>query len=125
MEFVRTKNAPASPGPYEQAVIHNGLVYTAMQLPLRADGDNTALLSIEEQAELVLGNIEAILKASGSALDKILRVTIYVRDENAGKRVNAVYEKYFTVHKPARSMVGVTFLPLGYGVAMDAIAARE
>lgn len=123
MEYTRTDQAPAPTGAYEQATIHNGVVYTSMQLPQPPGGNNPGLQSIEEQMEMVIGNIRAVLEASGSSLDRVLRATIYIRDEHMHRRVSMVFEKYFTGHKPALSIVGVTAIPLGYGVAMDVIAA--
>jgi len=125
MKYAKTDKAPAPLGAYEQAVIHNGMVYVSMQLPLRADGDNTALQSIEEQTTLVLENIKVILEAAGSSCEKVLKTTVYLKDINMSKRVNAAYEKYFPQHKPARTTIGVTALPLGYAVAMDVIATCE
>ena len=123
MEYTRTDQAPAPTGAYEQAVVHNGVVYTSMQLPRHPGGNNPGLQSIEEQMEMVIGNIRGVLEASGSSLDRVLRATIYIRDDHMHKRVTAIFEKHFAAHKPALSIIGVTAIPLGYGVAMDAIAA--
>lgn len=123
MEVVKTENAPAPLAAYEQAVIHNGLVYVSMQLPITAEGDTSSLMDIEEQTQLVLDNIKAIVEAAGSNVDKILRVSIYMREMNHASRMNTVYEEFFDTHKPARGVVGVAALPLGYSVAMDVVAA--
>ena len=125
MEYTRTDTAPAPLGPYEQAVRHNHLVYVAMQLPVPADNSEPLSLDIEEQTALVLDNIKAVLEASGSAMNKTLRLTVYLTDISLGKRVNAIYTSYFPDHKPARSVIQVAALPLGYSIAMDAIAATE
>ncbi len=125
IDYTRTDNAPAPLGPYEQAVTYNGTVYVAMQLPVNPDSEQGALLSLEEETELVITNIKAILEAAGSGLHKTMRVMIYLKDVSHGKRVNAVYERYFTDHKPARGVIEVAALPLGYNVAMDAIGVIE
>lgn len=125
MKYTKTDNAPAPLGPYEQAIIHNGLVYVAMQLPVHADGNDSSLLNIEEQTDLVLKNIKAIVEASGSSMNKVLRVVVYLTDVSKGKRVNAVYEQFFADHKPARSVIEVSALPLGYAIAVDVIAAVD
>lgn len=123
MEYTSTDKAPAPLGPYEQAVIHGGTVYVAMQLPVLPDETQPGILNIEEQTERVLKNLKAVLEASGSSMDKTLRVMIYLTDVSLGKRINAVYETYFPDHKPARGVIEVSALPLGYSIAMDAISA--
>ncbi len=124
MEYTKTDTAPAPLGHAEQAVIHGGMIYLSMQLPLHADGDNAALQNIEEQTHLVLSNIKAVLEASGSSMEKVLRITVYLKDLHHGKRVDVVYAKFFNSHRPARSIIGVAGLPFSYGIGMDVIAAR-
>lgn len=123
METIFTQDAPAPGGHYSQAVVHNGLVFVAGQLPIRANGEK-CLGSIEEQTELVLANLQAILEASGSSLSRVLKVTVYISDIELWGRVNAVYTQVFGAHKPARAVVPVPALHYGFSIELEAIAAQ-
>jgi 2-iminobutanoate/2-iminopropanoate deaminase len=125
MKAVRTNKAPAPLGPYEQAIIHDGLVYVAMQLPLSPEGESFADQAIDTQTGVLLDNIRAILEAAGSDLEHVLKVMIYLTDITSGKEVNSIYDSYFSDHKPARGVIGVASLPLGHNIAMDVIAAQK
>lgn len=121
--LVHTDAAPAAIGPYSQAVVHAGLVYTAGQVPLDPasgellDGDAAA------QTELALRNLEAVLAAAGSALTLVLKTTIFLRDMNDFPAVNEVYARFFGDHRPARSTVQVARLPRDCAVEIECIAA--
>ncbi len=123
---VRSESAPAPVGPYSQAIAHDGIVYLSGQVPL--DPATGALVEgeIEAQAEQVFANLSAVLEASGSSLDQVLRVSIYLTDLSLFARVNAVYAEHFQSDpQPARSTIGVAALPLGAQIEMDAIAATR
>jgi len=126
MEFTQTQNAPSAIGPYSQAVVHNGLVYTSGQIALKPDGSDELLSEdVIVQAVQVLKNLEAVLVASGSSLDKVIKTTIFLADMNDFAVVNEVYEEAFGSHKPARSTVAVKTLPKNALVEIDAIAVIE
>lgn len=130
MEQVRTNLAPRPAGHYEQAWLHNGIVYVSGQLPVDPAsgppaGGSTKPGSIEEQTERALRNVEAILTACGTRLDRVLRTTVYVSDISLWARVNAVYARVFGDHRPARSVVPTRELHFGYQVEIDAIAALD
>ncbi len=121
MEFICTQNAPQAIGPYSQAVVVNGVVYTSGQIALTPDG---VMLQddITVQTEQVLKNLEAVLKASGSEMNRVIKCTIFLSDMNDFAVVNELYEKVFSTHKPVRSTVAVKTLPKNALVEIDAIA---
>ncbi len=123
MELIQTPNAPQPAGHYAQALVHNGLVYVSGQLPINPARDEKRVGSIEEQADQALRNLQAILQAAGSDLDRVLKVTVYVSDIQLWGRVNAVYARVFGAHHPARSVVPVGELHYGFQLELDAIAA--
>jgi reactive intermediate/imine deaminase len=123
VKFISTERAPAARGHYSQAVVHGGVVYVAGQLPIVPAAPDTRLATFEEQARRVLDNVIAILEASGSGADLVLRATVYIADVKHWPAFNAIYAEKFGAHKPARTVVPVTALHYGYLVEMDAIAA--
>ena len=123
MQVVSTPNAPAPAGHYSQAIVHGGVVYVAGQLPIDPQTGEKRTGSIEEQAEQALRNVAAILRAAGSGLDQVLKVTVYVSDITLWDRVNAVYARAFGDHRPARAVVPTRDLHYGFQVEIEAIAA--
>jgi 2-iminobutanoate/2-iminopropanoate deaminase len=123
MHSIETKDAPTAAGHYAQAIVHNGLAYVAGQLPIDPKNREKPIGSIEEQTELTLRNVEAILVAAGSGLDQILQMTVYVTDISLWSGVNAAYARVMGSHKPARAIVPVKDLHYGYQIEIQAIAA--
>jgi 2-iminobutanoate/2-iminopropanoate deaminase len=123
MQVVSTHNAPAPAGHYSQAIVHGGVVYVAGQLPIDPRTGEKRTGSIEEQAEQALRNVAAVLRAAGSGLDQVLKVTVYVSDISLWDRVNAVYARVFGDHRPARAVVPTRELHYGFQVEIEAIAA--
>lgn len=120
-EIVSTAAAPAAVGPYSQAVKSGNTIYISGQLPLNpATGQMPE--AIPEQTHQSLTNIQSILKAAGTSLDKTLRVGIFMTDLADFKAVNEVYLTFFTGIYPARSTVQVVALPLGAKIEIEAIA---
>ncbi len=123
MTFTQTDNAPSAIGPYSQAVVHNGLVYTSGQIALKPDGSDDILKeNVILQAKQVLRNLRNVLEASGSSMDQVIKTTIFLADMNDFASVNEVYEEAFGAHKPARSTVAVKTLPKNALVEIDAVA---
>lgn len=120
---IQTTDAPAPGGHYSQAIVHNGLVYVSGQLPIDARTGEKRLGSIEEQTELVLRNTGEILRAAGSDLSRVLKMTLYVADINLWSQVNAVYAQVMGEHRPARVVVPVKQLHYGFLIELEAIAA--
>ena len=123
MHSVETRDAPAAAGHYSQGIVHNGVVYVAGQLPIDPKDRNKPIGSIEEQTERTLRNVEAILVAAGSGLDRVLQMTIYISDIELWSGVNTVYSRIMGSHKPARAVVPVKDLHYGYQIEIQAIAA--
>ncbi len=121
MNTVQTDDAPRAIGPYSQAVQVDGWLYASGQLPMTPAGDMVEG-DIEAQAEQVFNNIEAILKAAGGSLSQVVKATVFVQDLNDFARLNAVYERRFAGHKPARSTVEVARLPRDARVEIEIIA---
>ena len=123
MNAVLTPEAPAPGGHYSQAIVHNGLVFVAGQLPMVPGQKEHRVGTIVEQTEQTLRNIEAILKAAGSGLDRVLQMTIYVSDIALWGEVNATYARIMGASRPARALVPVKELHYGYQIEIQAIAA--
>ena len=120
---IRTPAAPAPGGHYSQAIVHNGFVFVSGQLPIDPSTSEKLTGPIEQQTEMVLNNLKAILHASGSDLAHVLKVTIYVSDIGLWGKVNEVYSRIFGEHRPARSVVPTKDLHYGFLIELDAIAA--
>jgi len=123
MEFVKTSDAPSAIGPYSQAVVSGGMVYTSGQIALTPEGGDELLSEdVTVQAVRVLKNLEAVLRESGSSLQKVIKTTIFLADMDDFAMVNEVYSEAFGSHKPARSTVAVKTLPKNALIEIDAIA---
>lgn len=122
MEFVSTNNAPSAIGPYSQAIVHGGLVYTSGQIALTPKGEMTEN-DIVKQTHQVLQNLSAVLKEANSSLEKVIKTTIFLANMDDFATVNTIYAEYFSSHKPARSTVAVKTLPRNALIEIDCIAA--
>lgn len=123
MNAIQTPNAPIPSGHYSQALVHNGLVFVAGQLPLDPRDPKRPPGSIEEQTEQAMRNVSAILEAAGSGLDRVLQLTIFVADIAHWSAVNATVARLLGSHKPARAVVPCGTLNRGYQVEIVTIAA--
>ncbi len=123
IKTIQTSAAPAAIGPYSQAVVSNKLVFCSGQIPLTPEGV-VAGDDIEAQAEQVFRNIRAILKEAGTDLGAVVKATVFVKDLNDFAKLNAVYERNFGAHKPARSTVEVSRLPRDVLVEIEVIARQ-
>ena len=121
MKAIETKTAPAAIGPYSQAMVYGGLVYTSGQISVVPETGNVVGDSIEVQAEQSCKNVGAVLDASGTGYEHVIKTTCFLADMNDFAAFNAVYEKYF-VSKPARSCVAVKTLPKNVKCEIEAIA---
>lgn len=125
MEKIVTNAAPAPAGHYSQAIRHNGLVFVSGQLPLDPVSKEVVEGGIEPQMRQVMANISAILEASGSGLDNILKATIYIPDSSYWPEINRVYAECMGDHKPARAVIPCGDLHYGVLVEMEVIAATR
>ena len=106
MKVISTEKAPAALGPYSQGYVHNGILYSAGQVPINPETGNVEAEDIKGQAEQSCKNLGAILEAAGTSFDKVLKTTCFLSDMDNFAAFNEVYAKYFTSN-PARSCVAV------------------
>ncbi|KAF8248937.1 YjgF-like protein [Wilcoxina mikolae CBS 423.85] len=121
---VRTHDACPPAGPYSQAIKANGLVFVSGQIPADKNG-NIITGTIEEETEAVFANLAAVLKASNSSFNKVVKVNVFLSDMANFARMNSVYEKYFSGHKPARSCIAVKELPKSVNVEIECTALED
>ncbi|MCL2043005.1 MAG: RidA family protein [Treponema sp.] len=121
MKIVQTSAAPAAIGPYSQGIISGKMVLTSGQIPISVGTGEVVGTTIKEQAEQVIKNLEAVLKAAGSSLAHVIKTTCFLVNMDDFACFNDVYEKYFP-GRPARSTVAVKQLPKNVLVEIDAIA---
>lgn len=121
-EAIRTDDAPAAAGPYSQAIRAGDLVFTAGQLGLDPRTGEFAADDVGAQAEQALRNLEAILAAAGSGLDRLVKVTVFLAEIGDWPAVNEVYERLVPEPFPARSAFAVRDLPRGARVEIEAVA---
>jgi 2-iminobutanoate/2-iminopropanoate deaminase len=119
---IATERAPQAVGPYSQAVVHGGVAYLSGQIPLDPVSGELVPSDVALQTEQVLKNLQAVLEACGSSLEKVLKVTVYLKDMNDFARMNEVYGRFFKQNPPARAAIQVARLPKDVGIEMDAIA---
>ena len=118
---VETTEAPKAIGPYSQAIVANGFVYTSGQIGTDPK-TGTLAEGTEAQAEQVLTNIAAVLKASGSSMANIVKATVFLADMNDFAKMNEIYAKHFKPPFPARSTVQVARLPRDAKIEIEVVA---
>ena len=121
MKFVQTNRAPAAIGPYSQAVVANGMVFTSGQIALTPEGvmleDDVVI-----QTKQVLQNLQAVLEEAGASMQSVIKTTIFLASMDDFATVNEIYAEAFGSHKPVRSTVAVKTLPKNALVEIDAVA---
>ncbi len=122
---IQTQDAPIPAGHYSQAVVYNGLVYVAGQLAIDPRTGAKKLGSIEEQTEQALKNVGEILKAAGSDLSRVLKMTVYISDIRLWGAVNEVYARVLGDYRPARAVIPTRELHHGFLIEIDAVAATS
>ena len=124
-ESITTARAPAAIGPYAQAILKNGTLFVSGQLGIDpATGALERTLEAQTQRAFSnLANLKAVLEAAGTGLPQVLKTTVFLTDLKNFAAVNEIYARYFTPPYPARSCVGVTALPKGVSVEIEAVAA--
>lgn len=120
MKIVSTNNAPGAIGPYSQAVIAGGMVYTSGQIAIDPATGNMVEGGVKEQTEQVCKNVKALLEASGTSIEKVVKTTCFLADMADFAAFNEIYAGYFT-GKPARSCVAAKTLPKGALVEVDTV----
>lgn len=123
-KIIHTENAPAPIGPYSQAVESGGFLFCSGQISIDPKSGQVLNGSVGEQAELVMSNIAAVLKAAGLGFENVVKSTIFLTDMADFPAVNEIYGKYFKSEPPARSTIAVAGLPKGVKVEVEVIASR-
>lgn len=118
---IHTDKAPAAIGPYSQATVVGGMVYTSGQIAINPETGNLCDGGIAEQTEQIMKNLSEVLSASGSSFDKVVKTTCFLADIADFTIFNEIYGKYFT-SKPSRSCVAVRDLPKGALAEVEVIA---
>lgn len=124
-EVIRTDKAPAAIGPYSQAVKVGSWLFVSGQIPLKPETGELVGKDFSEQAKQALENLKNILEAAGCQLSDVTTVDVYLTDMSQFGLFNSIYEKYFSVHKPARAVVEVKGLPKGALVEVKCIALKS
>jgi 2-iminobutanoate/2-iminopropanoate deaminase len=121
-EVIATDQAPQAIGPYSQAIRAEGLIFTSGQVAIDPTTQQVIAGDVGAQTDRVLKNLAAILQASGSSLEKVLRCTVFLKNMGEFAAMNEVYGRYFKQSPPARSTVEVARLPKDVLVEIDVIA---
>jgi 2-iminobutanoate/2-iminopropanoate deaminase len=121
-EIIETKGAPAPIGPYSQAIRINGFLFVSGQIPIDPTSGELVGGDIIAQTRRVMGNLSAVLIAGGSALDRVVKTTVFLANMDDFARFNQVYGEFLGEARPARATVQVSRLPKGALLQMDAIA---
>ena len=122
--IIKTSNAPAPTGPYNQAVEVNGTLYVSGQIAINPADGQLVMLNIIREATQVMENISAILKEAGYTFSDIVKTTIFLNEMNNFATINDVYANYFTDNFPARETVEVSGLPKNVNVEISVIAVK-
>lgn len=122
MKTIRTAKAPEAIGPYSQAIVHGGLLFTSGQIAINPASGQVEADTIEGQTEQVMKNLAALLEEAGASFDSVIKTTCFLSDMADFAAFNAIYGAYF-VSKPARSCVAAKQLPKNVLVEVELIAA--
>ncbi|MGV3706971.1 MAG: RidA family protein [Arcticibacter sp.] len=123
-QIIHTDKAPAPIGPYNQAVLANGMLYVSGQIAINPATNELVLSSIEEETTQVMSNLTAVLDEAGFQFGDIVKTTIFLSDMSLFPLVNDIYGSYFTDNFPARETVAVAGLPKGVNVEISIIATK-
>jgi len=121
-QIVQTKQAPDAIGPYSQAVVANGFVFTSGQIPIDPATGQFVSGGIAEQTQQVLKNLKAVLEAAGTDLQQVVKTTVYLADMQDFTAMNEVYATFFGAEPPSRSTVQAAGLPRDARVEIDVVA---
>lgn len=122
---VHTDKAPAAIGPYSQAIMVNGFLYTSGQIALNPETGELDMQNIEHETGRVMQNLQAVLEAVEMDFSHVVKTTIYLSDMAYYAQVNAVYAEFFGAHPPAREAVQVAGLPKGVNVEISCVAFKQ
>lgn len=124
-KIIATDKAPAAIGPYSQAVEVNGLIFTSGVIPIVPATGELVQGGIEEQADQAIGNLTALIEASGARVEDTIKTVVFIKNMDDFGKVNEIYSKYFKTDCPARSCVEVARLPKDVLIEIEAIVAKN
>ena len=122
---ISTDKAPAAIGPYSQAIEVNGMIYTSGMILIDPSTGELVTGSVEAQAEQAISNLEALLAASGSSIEKVVKTVVFISNMDDFGKINEVYAKHFKEPYPARSCVQVARLPKDVAIEIEAVAVKN
>ena len=123
--IISTPKAPAAIGPYSQAGLVNGMLFTSGVIPIDPETNTLVEGDVTVQARQAIGNLKNLIEASGSSMDKVVKTTVFIKDMNDFGKINDIYKDFFTSDFPARSCVEVARLPKDVLIEIEAIATVE
>ena len=123
--IISTPKAPAAIGPYSQAVLVNGMLFTSGVIPIDPETNTLVEGDVTVQARQAIGNLKNLIEASGSSMDKVVKTTVFIKDMNDFGKINDIYKDFFSSDFPARSCVEVARLPKDVLIEIEAIATVE
>lgn len=124
-KIIKTKKAPAPIGPYNQAILSNGILFTSGQIAIHPESNELITNNISAETQQVMSNLGAVLKASEMDFENVVKTTIYITNMNDFSKINSIYAAFFDEdNAPARETVQVSKLPKNVHVEISAIAVR-
>ena len=123
-KIINSSRAPKAIGPYSQAVEDGGFIFTSSVLPIDPVTGEVFTGDVQMQTEIILHNLENVLKEAGCTLKNVVKTTVYMTDLTKFAEMNAMYETFFKDNPPARTTVQVVALPKGGVVQIEAIAKK-
>ena len=120
--IIKTTNAPAPIGPYNQAVLAGNFLFVSGQVAINPENGELNISNIEEETHQVMRNLKAVLLEAGLDFENVVKTTIFLTDMGTFTQVNEIYGKYFTSDFPARETVQVSVLPKNVNVEISVIA---
>lgn len=123
-KIIKTENAPAPIGPYNQAVLSGNTLYTSGQIAINPVNGELVIDEIKAETEMVMNNLKAVLVEAGMDFSNVIKCSIFISDMNNFTQINDVYGSFFTDNFPARETVEVACLPKNVNVEISAIAIK-
>lgn len=123
-QIINTNNAPAPIGPYNQAILANGILYVSGQIPINPATNEVITSSVEDETHQVMKNLSAILEEAGLGFGDVVKTTIFLSSMSLFPVVNEIYGSYFSDSSPARETIAVAGLPKGVNVEISVIATK-
>ena len=124
-KVISTQNAPSTIGPYSQAILSNGTLYSSGQIAIDPQTNDLITDSIDQETHRVMKNLKAVLEAADMNFSHVVKCTIFLKDMNQYAEINDIYSHYFDESPPAREAVQVSVLPKNVNVEISLIASKS